>query len=214
MAGRISREGQVENQVGLGWGAVLHAATAGQELRRTERLVARPMRRVCPCTPASRDSGRRSGRCSRRNGRTWCPAPGASTGSTRLPRLGVETCLVRFDNNRYSVAAGAIVRPIEIRAHAGVQDLLSGKLLCAVRPPLVRTKLAEPVNLSPMISPLKSQVKGFLPIMSWPDAEIRPSSDRLPTSSPEPRRPSPASNRALIEPGVANLVITSDSCPP
>ena len=29
-----------------------------------------------------------------------------------------KTCLVRFDNNSYSVAASAIGRPVEVRAYA------------------------------------------------------------------------------------------------
>lgn len=29
-----------------------------------------------------------------------------------------KTCLVRFDNNRYSVSAHAVGRPVEIRAYA------------------------------------------------------------------------------------------------
>lgn len=29
-----------------------------------------------------------------------------------------KTCLVRFDNNKYSVSASAVGRPVEIRAYA------------------------------------------------------------------------------------------------
>jgi hypothetical protein len=92
--------------------------------------------------------------------------------------------------------------------------LVSVKLLCAAHPPPLRTKLAEPTSLLPVMTPLKSQSKGFLPIMSWPDAENRPSSDRFPVSSPEPDRPAQASNRALTEPGGPCLLITKDICPP
>ena len=35
-----------------------------------------------------------------------------------VPASVSKTCLVRFDNNRYSVAAMAVGRPIEIRAYA------------------------------------------------------------------------------------------------
>jgi hypothetical protein len=35
------------------------------------------------------------------------------------------------------------------------QDLVSVKLLCATRPPLVRTNLAEPISLPPTMNPLK-----------------------------------------------------------
>ena len=43
--------------------------------------------------------------------------PGALTGSTGA-RGGVEDLPVRFDKNRYSVSAGAVGRPVEIRAYA------------------------------------------------------------------------------------------------
>ena len=36
----------------------------------------------------------------------------------RRPGLVSKTCLVRFDNNRYSVLASAVGRPVEIRAYA------------------------------------------------------------------------------------------------
>lgn len=35
-----------------------------------------------------------------------------------MPASVSKTCLVRFDNNKYSVAASAIGRPVEIRAYA------------------------------------------------------------------------------------------------
>ena len=35
-----------------------------------------------------------------------------------MPAAVSKTCLVRFDNNKYSVAAGAIGRPVEVQAYA------------------------------------------------------------------------------------------------
>jgi hypothetical protein len=35
-----------------------------------------------------------------------------------LPASVSKTCLVRFDNNKYSVSAGAVGRPVEIPAYA------------------------------------------------------------------------------------------------
>jgi hypothetical protein len=35
-----------------------------------------------------------------------------------VPASVSKTCLVRFDNNKYSVAAGAVGRPVEVHAHA------------------------------------------------------------------------------------------------
>ena len=38
--------------------------------------------------------------------------------STTLPASVSKTCLVRFDNNKYSVSASAVGRPVEIHAYA------------------------------------------------------------------------------------------------
>jgi transposase len=46
------------------------------------------------------------------------PYAGRFDGFHALPASVSKTCLVRFDNNRYSVAAGALGRPVEIRAYA------------------------------------------------------------------------------------------------
>jgi len=46
------------------------------------------------------------------------PYRGRFDGFHALPASVSKTCLVRFDNNRYSVAASAVGRPVEIRAYA------------------------------------------------------------------------------------------------
>ena len=43
---------------------------------------------------------------------------GRFDGFHAVPASVSRTCLVRFDNNRYSVAANAVSRPVEIRAYA------------------------------------------------------------------------------------------------
>ena len=43
---------------------------------------------------------------------------GRFNGFHAMPASVARTCLVRFDNNRYSVAANAVGRPVEIRAYA------------------------------------------------------------------------------------------------
>ena len=63
-------------------------------------------------------ASKRSGRCSRRSGRAWCRYGGRFDGFHAVPASVSKTCLVRFDNNRYSVAASAVGRPVEIRAYA------------------------------------------------------------------------------------------------
>ena len=46
------------------------------------------------------------------------PVPGRFDGFHAVPASVSKTCLVRFDNNRYSVAASAVGRPVEIQAYA------------------------------------------------------------------------------------------------
>jgi transposase len=46
------------------------------------------------------------------------PYTGRFDGFHAVPAAVSKTCLVRFDNNKYSVAAGAVGRPVEIRAYA------------------------------------------------------------------------------------------------
>jgi transposase len=46
------------------------------------------------------------------------PYTGRFDGFHAVPASVSKTCLIRFDNNRYSVAASAIGRPVEVRAYA------------------------------------------------------------------------------------------------
>jgi transposase len=46
------------------------------------------------------------------------PVPGRFDGFQSTPASVSKTCLVRFDTNKYSVAASAVGRPVEIRAYA------------------------------------------------------------------------------------------------
>ncbi len=46
------------------------------------------------------------------------PYVGPFDGFHAVPASVSKTCLVRFDNNRYSVDARAVGRPVEIRAYA------------------------------------------------------------------------------------------------
>ena len=50
------------------------------------------------------------------------PYPGRFDGFNAETASVSRTCLVRFDNNRYSVAASAVGRPVEIRAYRALPD--------------------------------------------------------------------------------------------
>jgi hypothetical protein len=51
------------------------------------------------------------------------PYAGKFDGFHAVPASVSKTCLVRFDNNKYSVAASAVGRPVEIRAYADRVEL-------------------------------------------------------------------------------------------
>src|ERR671935_3300800 len=57
------------------------------------------------------------------------PYAGRFDGFHAVPASVSKTCLVRFDNNKYSVAASAVGRPVEIRAYA---DRIELRALCAL----------------------------------------------------------------------------------
>ena len=49
---------------------------------------------------------------------SFVPYAGRFDGFHAVPASVSKTCLVRFDNNKYSVAASAVGRPVEVRAGA------------------------------------------------------------------------------------------------
>src|ERR1700750_2711561 len=61
---------------------------------------------------------RRYGRGSRWSGPRPVPYAGRFDGFHAVPASVSKTCLVRFDNNKYSVAASAVGRPVEVHAYA------------------------------------------------------------------------------------------------
>jgi transposase len=54
------------------------------------------------------------------------PYAGRFDGCHAVPASVSKTCLVRFDNNKYSVAANAVGRPVEIHAYADRIELRQG----------------------------------------------------------------------------------------
>ena len=58
------------------------------------------------------------------------PYAGRFDGFHSVPASVSKTCLVRFDNNKYSVMASAVGRPVEIRAYAErIEIRQDGKLV-------------------------------------------------------------------------------------
>ena len=107
-------------QVGIDPRSVLHPAAALQDLRRAgQRLALGPVRRL---RPASSPPGVQGQDClagaSRTSVRPWSAHRGPFDGFHAVPASVSKTCLVRFDSNKYSVAARAVGRPVEVHAYA------------------------------------------------------------------------------------------------
>jgi hypothetical protein len=56
------------------------------------------------------------------------PYRGRFDGFHALPAAVSKTCLVRFDNNKYSVGASAVGRPVDIHAYASSSAKTAGSL--------------------------------------------------------------------------------------
>ena len=68
-----------------------------------------------------------------------CGYPGRFDGFHAVPAAVSKTCLVRFDNNRYSVSAHADGRPAEIRAEADwIEICQDGRSVGDQAPPSAR----------------------------------------------------------------------------
>ena len=123
------RPSRLHASIGLGEGsgrepgracarAVLHAASAVQDLRRDERLAARQMRRLRQgASPSGADRTDNLGGV-RGGAAEACSFYGRFDGFHSVPAAVSKTCLVRFDSNKYSVAANAVGRPVEVHAYA------------------------------------------------------------------------------------------------
>jgi len=111
-------KGQVENQVGL---VRERFFTPRLRVKSYEELNAWLMERCIAYAKAHRHPEFREQtiwRVFEAERPSFVPYAGRFDGFHALPASVSKTCLVRFDNNRYSVAASAIGRPVEVRAYA------------------------------------------------------------------------------------------------
>ncbi len=126
-------KGQVENQVGLVRERfftprlrVKSTQTSLCSLRslrrldcaRAERLAAGPVHRLRQGPSAPRAAGGDHLADLRSGASSLVPYAGRFDGFHSVPASVSKTCLVRFDNDRYSVSASAVGRPVEVRAYA------------------------------------------------------------------------------------------------
>jgi transposase len=80
-----------------------------------------------------------------------------------------KTCLVRFDNNRYSVAAGAVGRPVEVRAYADRIELRQAGLIVGAHPRCFgRDQTAfDPWHYVPVLARKPGALRNGAPFKNW-----------------------------------------------
>jgi hypothetical protein len=80
-----------------------------------------------------------------------------------------KTCLVRFDNNRYSVAAGAVGRPVEIHAYAERIELRqAGRLVGEHRRCFGRDQTVfDPWHYVPVLGRKPGALRNGAPFKNW-----------------------------------------------
>jgi hypothetical protein len=86
-----------------------------------------------------------------------------------VPASVSKTCLVRFDNNKYSVAAGAVGRPVELRAYADRIELRQdGRVVGAHRRCFGRDQTVyDPWHYVPVLARKPGALRNGAPFKDW-----------------------------------------------
>jgi transposase len=97
------------------------------------------------------------------------PYAGRFDGFHALPASVSKTCLVRFDNNRYSVAASAVGRPVEVRAYADRIELRQdGRLVGEHRRSFGRDQTVfDPWHYVPVLARKPGALRNGAPFKDW-----------------------------------------------
>ncbi len=97
------------------------------------------------------------------------PYAGPFDGFHSLPASVSKTCLVRFDNNKYSVAACAVGRPVEVRAYADRIELRQdGRIVGAHRRSFGRGKtIYDPWHYVPVLARKPGALRNGAPFKNW-----------------------------------------------
>ena len=97
------------------------------------------------------------------------PYAGRSDGFHAVPASVSKTCLVRFDNNRYSVAANAVGRPVEIRAYADRIELRQdGRLVGEHARSFGRDQtIFDPWHYVPVLARKPGALRNGAPFKDW-----------------------------------------------
>ena len=97
------------------------------------------------------------------------PYAGRFDGFHAVPASVSKTCLVRFDNNKYSVAASAVGRPVEIRAYADRIELRQdGRLVGEHRRSFGRDQTVyDPWHYVPVLARKPGALRNGAPFKDW-----------------------------------------------
>jgi transposase len=97
------------------------------------------------------------------------PYAGRFDGFHGVPASVSKTCLVRFDNNRYSVSAHAVGRPVEVRAYAERIELRQdGKLVGEHRRCFGRDQTVyDPWHYVPVLARKPGALRNGAPFKDW-----------------------------------------------
>lgn len=97
------------------------------------------------------------------------PYAGHFDGFHAVPASVSKTCLVRFDSNKYSVAASAIGRPVEIRAYADRIELRQdGRLVGEHRRAFGRDQtIFDPWHYVPVLARKPGALRNGAPFKDW-----------------------------------------------
>ena len=97
------------------------------------------------------------------------PYAGPFDGFHAIPASPSKTCLVRFDNNKYSVAASAVGRPVELRAYADRIELRQdGRIVGKHRRAFGRGETVyDPWHYVPVLARKPGALRNGAPFQDW-----------------------------------------------
>jgi transposase len=97
------------------------------------------------------------------------PYAGPFDGFHSVPASPSKTCLVRFDNNKYSVLASAVGRPVEIRAYADRIELRQdGRVVGRHRRAFGRGEIVyDPWHYVPVLARKPGALRNGAPFKDW-----------------------------------------------
>ena len=100
---------------------------------------------------------------------SFVPYAGRFDGFHAVPAAVSKTCLVRFDNNKYSVAASAVGRPVEVRAYADRIELRQdGRLVGEHRRCFGRDQTVfDPWHYVPVLARKPGALRNGAPFKDW-----------------------------------------------